>query len=499
MTVIKLIVIWRGLPEKSLLCDDAYYYFTIARNIGQGLGPTFDGLAMTNGFHPLWQAILVPVFRLFQGDLWVPVRLALSLTAALDLLSGWLIFRIVRRAGGHGVALAAAIAWFVLPQTFLLGLRGMESSLSTALLLLLVVNLGRYNSVMRTVPFQAAVSTGLLLALCGWARTDNLPVAGLAITAVFLAVPVAVPWRRRILALGACALATTAAMAPWFVWNLVHFGDIVQVSGQVKLHTRELFGHLPWIWDTPFHATRTVLHLLFAPLYVCSTFLSGEEFEGGRLALPLFLIVLATTAAAAASGLAADRSGNRLRNATLVFIGVFLVGHSVLYGAVWRAYATWYAHSFFALLIVAVALLVGPALGQGLRLRRWTLVLLAVGVASQLVYYPLLIRRLPHLARGPESQFGPELERMARQSPGPLTLGAFDAGQIGYVAGRYPKISVVNLDGLVNNEAFAAAKEGRYVDYVTSTVTIVVQDLRRASMYVGPEEVAFLRRRYGQD
>lgn len=39
--------------------DDAYFYFQIARNILDLHRSTFDGLSTTNGYHPLWMAILV--------------------------------------------------------------------------------------------------------------------------------------------------------------------------------------------------------------------------------------------------------------------------------------------------------------------------------------------------------------------------------------------------------------------------------------------------------
>ncbi len=39
--------------------DDAYFYFQIARNILDLNQSTFDGISTTNGYHPLWMAILV--------------------------------------------------------------------------------------------------------------------------------------------------------------------------------------------------------------------------------------------------------------------------------------------------------------------------------------------------------------------------------------------------------------------------------------------------------
>ena len=65
----------------SLLQDDAFYYFTIARHVAAGDGFTFDGLHRTNGFQPLWLFLLVPLFRLVPDDV-------LALRAVLVVQSG---------------------------------------------------------------------------------------------------------------------------------------------------------------------------------------------------------------------------------------------------------------------------------------------------------------------------------------------------------------------------------------------------------------------------
>ena len=53
------------LAKNGYLYDDSFYAFQIARNIAGGHGPTFDGVNLTNGFQPLYVAMLVPVFVLF--------------------------------------------------------------------------------------------------------------------------------------------------------------------------------------------------------------------------------------------------------------------------------------------------------------------------------------------------------------------------------------------------------------------------------------------------
>ena len=46
---------------KNLATDDALYYPTVARNIALGLGSTYDGITQTNGYHPLWCWLQVPI------------------------------------------------------------------------------------------------------------------------------------------------------------------------------------------------------------------------------------------------------------------------------------------------------------------------------------------------------------------------------------------------------------------------------------------------------
>jgi hypothetical protein len=43
----------------NFFAADAYYYLAIAKNTPLRSFATFDGVAPTNGFHPLWQYLLV--------------------------------------------------------------------------------------------------------------------------------------------------------------------------------------------------------------------------------------------------------------------------------------------------------------------------------------------------------------------------------------------------------------------------------------------------------
>src|SRR5688572_17505698 len=97
----------RGLPEllTTTIPDDAFYYFGIARHLALGHPPSIDGVNPTNGYHPLWLALLVPLWSLLsEAAPQVPVRIALVLGALLDVAAGAMLFRVCRRLGLGAVA-----------------------------------------------------------------------------------------------------------------------------------------------------------------------------------------------------------------------------------------------------------------------------------------------------------------------------------------------------------------------------------------------------------
>ena len=65
------LVLWPRALVLAMASDDAFYYFKIARNIINGAGCSFDGLAPTNGFHPLWMVFLLPIYFLVPESLWL--------------------------------------------------------------------------------------------------------------------------------------------------------------------------------------------------------------------------------------------------------------------------------------------------------------------------------------------------------------------------------------------------------------------------------------------
>jgi hypothetical protein len=91
--------------------DDAYYYFKVAQNISEGRGSTFDGINPTNGYHPLWMLVCVPIFTLARFDLILPLRVLVVVMAALSVTTSILLFRLLKKNVGEPVAMLAASFW----------------------------------------------------------------------------------------------------------------------------------------------------------------------------------------------------------------------------------------------------------------------------------------------------------------------------------------------------------------------------------------------------
>jgi len=100
-----------NFPNSWFTRDDAYYYFKVAQNITEGRGVTFDGINPTNGFHPLWMLICIPIFALARIDLILPLRVLLVIIAAMHAATAVLVYRLTVRVLARPIAMLAASFW----------------------------------------------------------------------------------------------------------------------------------------------------------------------------------------------------------------------------------------------------------------------------------------------------------------------------------------------------------------------------------------------------
>ena len=222
----------------TIVPDDAFYGFQVARHIAAGHGSTFDGIHPTNGYHPLWPLLVLPI-HLLTSDPVVFVKLVLGLGIMLSFLAALLLYRTLRSlASAWYIPFLGVILYYLNPRPLVSSLNGLETSLSTFLFALALYRILPRPGGARSSSTRAAVLVGLLLGLLLLTRTDNVFfVAALFAIAVATA---AGPTRVR---RGAVIAATcVVVVAPWVLWSWLRFGTPVQCSGvSVVYASHELY------------------------------------------------------------------------------------------------------------------------------------------------------------------------------------------------------------------------------------------------------------------
>ncbi len=124
-----------NLPNRWFIRDDAYYYFKVAQNISEGHGSTFDGIHLTNGYHPLWLLICIPVFALARYDVILPLRILAIVTGLLQYGTAIILYQLIRRSISPAAGMLAAAYWLFNSYILLfLYKTGVESGVTLLLL-----------------------------------------------------------------------------------------------------------------------------------------------------------------------------------------------------------------------------------------------------------------------------------------------------------------------------------------------------------------------------
>ncbi|HTO55837.1 MAG TPA: hypothetical protein VMR50_20800 [Myxococcota bacterium] len=266
--------------------DDAYYYLVIARNAAAGHGFTMDGIALTNGFQPLWMWALIPVAWLTSGDtqlLYTSVQVA---SVAIFCALGGVLCAFLRSLVGLRAALIGTAVLLVPPFLNVL-LSGLESGFAIGITVLLVVELWSSQALEQAEPRLRDTRVGALLGLLLLARLDAIFVA-LALAAevtvlglygargAFGARLVQIA-RRGLVMFGPAVV----GVAPYLLWNFTRFGHWVPISGALKSSHGQL-GWMPENVALPYQAL-----LLLGLFGVAVAFARPADRRLGRILLPI--------------------------------------------------------------------------------------------------------------------------------------------------------------------------------------------------------------------
>jgi hypothetical protein len=194
--------------------DDAFYYFKVATNISDGYGITFDRFGPTNGFHPLWMLVCVPVFTLARVNLFLPLRVLIIILGILQAATGVLLFRMTKRYFALPISMLVAILWIFSPLVHsITAQNGLEAGISAFFLVLSMSMLARINAQDQPASTKQLVMIGLVGALAFLSRLDNIfVITMLGVWLVFRSSPI-----RYYLSLDIIAM-TASVLLSYMIW-----------------------------------------------------------------------------------------------------------------------------------------------------------------------------------------------------------------------------------------------------------------------------------------
>ncbi len=164
-----------NMPNTWFTRDDAYYYFKVAQNITEGNGSTFDGINPTNGYHPLWLIVCIPIFFLARYDLILPLRVLIMVMAIFNVATAILIYRYLKENLSDPVAIMASMFWlFNAYIHYTVNEYGLESPIAAFSVVLFMYALSKFEKKWRkqSVVFTEIIQLAFIAVIVMFSRLD---------------------------------------------------------------------------------------------------------------------------------------------------------------------------------------------------------------------------------------------------------------------------------------------------------------------------------------
>ena len=411
----------RGSIAYLGLFEDDYFYYAIIADKFVTLGKlTYDGVTPTNGFHPLWFAVVTGL-RVVAGGLNGTFYGMLCAVFLASMVATYELSRAFARALGASAALAPAVAVVYSVATDGILSTGMETAVDVPLLLWLFLELARA----APVTARRAAKLGLVSSLAILARLDIALVVPMFFVGwlVLARPPLSRVWRA-VLAFCGAGLAVPA----YALLNLRGFGAVLPMSALAKQLVKQRGVSLSYLrfiaLATPYGRTAGIALVL------------------GVVAACLLWRRRRSAAVANPEGLFAG-------SVALVFAGVFFLVNTL---SGWT-YFGWYAYPLAPALVAAltfVGVVVAPRVAIRLRTRAGAVVVAATAAitTAQATAYFVTHGPLWSVEDNGLLAMSVELADMMRGRDGVFSMGAI-GGFATYLLGK----PVVQVEGLVADRA----------------------------------------------
>ncbi|MBW2183176.1 MAG: glycosyltransferase family 39 protein [Deltaproteobacteria bacterium] len=475
--LIRLYLSWRPLVylDNLFIPDDAYISLKIAKNLASGLGITFDGIHLTNGFQCLYIFLLTPIYLLWTNDLITPIHLALTFLSLCDTITIFLVYKIVLRLTNKSSALFSAFLWCFSPPVISNALNGLETSLSVCLIAactyFYITNIrGKETSQ------SHYIILGLLFGFLLLARVDSIFfVIAVCLDLIWISKPIvhSTKYKPLVRNFKKIIVGSLVILLPWFLIETYYFQSIIPES-LYSLRLQHFSYKTSPGWSL-FFSLYNIAHslILTGSRY---KFIFFVEMASKPLTTQLLLLTfLFLCIGILLYGLQRVLRGTT--NGNIIFLFIYSLSLFLFYSLYLPVF--WFFKRYYHPISLAITIYFG--LFFFLVTNRWLgnrfkiIKSIVIALCYILIFYSfapplrLFIWGTPAYTIdtsifGTKGYYTPAKEAAKTIPPG-AKIGAFQSGAFGYFLN---KNLVLNLDGKVNGEARNALKKHRIFDYLKS-------------------------------
>jgi len=422
--------------------DDAFYYYQVAHNIVSGNGMTFDGINQTNGFHPLWMGILIPVFFIFRGNIEIATRAVLCLGTLIAGGSFWAAYRAGTGLAGRKAAIIG-ISLLFFPLFLNPLVNGLETGLLILLLFAMIYLCQQKDLLSLRSGFSKNILLGTVLALIFLCRLDTifivLSVLGLVIVRAVISFDDANKVRQLGIKLFQTGMVLVFFCLPYFYWNYSAFGHIMPISGAIKTTFPTIsLGHISEVMH--YSKILALAEIIFSSAIIIWTIASKNQLDEQKPEQATLSI------------------GSRNDILLALWVGSIIHFLYTLFFMNWGV--QWWHYAAYGPVAILSAGLVFARIHL---MTNYSLRVFAGAVAIVLTF-SFCGLYFDSFMRGERNKNWHKAAAWARTSlPENAVIGMHDCGLFGYFCGR----TTINLDGVINGYEYQMAlKNHKLTEYL---------------------------------
>ena len=428
VTLLALVFRPLSILFETPLSEDGFYMLAVSRYVALGQGITIDGQHLTNGFQPLFAAIMVPIYWLVNGDRYTSLRGVLFIHWLSHIGTALLLGRIASAYLRHEKPITQQMAFGSVTLLWLASRHVIINSYNA-----LETGLVMFFEALVWYLYQRNWRDGWRLNLLGIA----LGLMVLArIDAVFLVVLLAgfellrndEALRQRLSRAARFSIIAGVVSSPWWLFNLIGFGSLMPTSGSAQ--------------SQPFSPDR-LKPMFEALLQNAVPYVHWSGIDGTPKTVLQTVIVLIIIALFIKAYRPINTAAHGNNNHIAIVMLLFMVTLAVYYVATSFAYY-FYMRYLSPFMLIAVVI-TGITLAS---LPRLTLLLLPIYAALALIAMLSVYRYCTQLGESSNKNYTDQYALIQANVPPDQMVSAGQSGTLGYFRDH-----VLNLDGKVNQEA----------------------------------------------